>query len=160
MNGIYIRAMDEETYIRRIGQELEKSGYHDADRRIALAIRNSLSNFAEVPRRAALFFADTISDYQPEAREWIGKDISKKIFRSLITELQSVTSLSSDDFRTIIKKVQQATGAKGKELWLPVRSAITGMAEGPDLPLVIEILGKDKMIRFLDQALKMTTNLR
>jgi hypothetical protein len=35
---------------------------------------------------------------------------------------------------------------------------MTGMAEGPDLPLVIEILGKEKIIRFLEQALVLAEN--
>ena len=49
--------------------------------------------------------------------------------------------------------VQKETGIKGKELWMPVRSALTGLTEGPELPQVIQILGRKKILDYLDQAL-------
>jgi len=162
MNGSYIRSLQEDEYIQRVQHELGKAGYISGDsnknRMIALAIRNSLSAFSEVPGRAALFFTERITDYQPEAREWIRKESSKNIFRTLINELQPLPAVKVEGFKEVIKKVQGTTGIKGKDLWMPVRSAMTGMAEGPDLPLVIEILGKDKMIRFLEQALALADN--
>ena len=50
--------------------------------------------------------------------------------------------------------VQKITGVKGKELWMPVRAALTGLTEGPELPAVIELLGKEKIADYLAQALK------
>ena len=50
--------------------------------------------------------------------------------------------------------VQRETGLKGKEIWMPVRSALTGLTEGPELPLVIQIFGKDKILKLLEQAIK------
>jgi nondiscriminating glutamyl-tRNA synthetase len=156
MNGSYIRSMNNEEYVRRVQTELKNAGFQTGDdhktRQIALAIRNSLSTFAEVSRRADLFCNEKIAEYQPEAKQWIRMENSQKIFTILIEELQTVPDITVDSFKEIIKRVQAKTGIKGKDLWLPIRSAITGVAEGPDLPLVIEILGKKKMIRFLEQA--------
>jgi len=156
MNGHYIRSMEEASYIERVQAELKKAGYHTSDphkiRQIALAIRNSLSKFNDVVRRADLFYNEKIGEYQPEAMKWIEAENSQKIIASLIDELNKIPAVSIEKFKEIIKNVQIKTGIRGKELWLPIRSAITGMAEGPDLPLVIEILGKEKIIRFLEDA--------
>jgi glutamyl/glutaminyl-tRNA synthetase len=36
---------------------------------------------------------------------------------------------------------------------MPVRAALTGRTEGPELPAVIEVLGKEKISEYLSQAL-------
>jgi nondiscriminating glutamyl-tRNA synthetase len=157
MNGSYIRSMPEEEYVKKVHDELVRAGYGGGDkdriRLIALAIRSSLSTFHEVPSKAAPFYRENIGEYQSDALEWICKPGSNNIFRALIQELQEMPAMTVEGFKGAIKKVQGSTGTKGKELWLPVRSAITGVAEGPDLPLVIETLGKDKVIHLLERAL-------
>ncbi len=156
MNGSYIRNLNEQEYIQRVQMELNKAGYDTADsrknRQIALAIRNSLATFSDVAKRASMFYNEKITDYHPEALEWLKTENSKKILTALISELQILPAVTTDSFKEVMKKVQVTTGIKGKDLWLPIRSAITGMAEGPDLPLVIDILGKEKIIRFLEQT--------
>jgi glutamyl/glutaminyl-tRNA synthetase len=42
---------------------------------------------------------------------------------------------------------------KGKLLWEPLRAALTLATEGPDLKLVVDVLGKDKILARLDQAI-------
>jgi nondiscriminating glutamyl-tRNA synthetase len=44
-----------------------------------------------------------------------------------------------------MKAVQKSTGQKGKNLFMPIRAAVTGQTHGPDLPQAIELLGKDKV---------------
>ena len=43
----------------------------------------------------------------------------------------------------IMKNVQTTTGIKGKDLWMSVRVAMTGMTHGPELPSIIETFGKE-----------------
>jgi nondiscriminating glutamyl-tRNA synthetase len=156
MNSAYIRSLDEKEYVRLVQQELQKAGYDTGDpgknRQIALAIRNSLDKFSDVAKRAPLFFSEKIDEYHPEALAWLKTENSKNILTVLLAELQPLPAVTTDSFKEVMKKVQAKTGLKGKDLWLPIRSAITGVAEGPDLPLVIDILGKEKIIRFLEQA--------
>ncbi len=40
--------------------------------------------------------------------------------------------------------VKEATGRKGKELFMPLRLALTARADGPDLHVVFELLGREK----------------
>jgi nondiscriminating glutamyl-tRNA synthetase len=48
-----------------------------------------------------------------------------------------------------MKNVKEKTGAKGKELFMPVRAALTGKNHGPELDKVFAILGKDVALRRL-----------
>ena len=52
-----------------------------------------------------------------------------------------------------MKNVQNTTGVKGKNLWMSVRVAMTGMTRGPELPNIIEAFGKEKIEKFLDIVL-------
>jgi len=100
-----------------------------------------------------LFFNDVITSYTDEALEWLKKDESRIVLTALKEELEQHDRVDLDGFKSMMKVVQEKTTVKGKELWMPVRCAITGMTAGPELPQVIEILGRDKMIRFLEQVL-------
>ena len=43
--------------------------------------------------------------------------------------------------------IQDDTKIKGKNLWMPIRLAITGQMHGPDIGNIVEILGRDEVIR-------------
>ena len=38
------------------------------------------------------------------------------------------------------------TGIKGKQLFMPIRVAVTGEMHGPELPNTMEVLGKEKYL--------------
>ena len=48
-----------------------------------------------------------------------------------------------------MKKVQKASGFKGKDLYMPVRALLTGQVHGPELSNILEILGKGEILRRL-----------
>ncbi len=48
-------------------------------------------------------------------------------------------------FNTWINAVKEKTGKKGKELFLPIRIALTGMEHGPELPVLLPLLGPEKV---------------
>ena len=52
-----------------------------------------------------------------------------------------------------IKEVQE-TGIKGKQLFMPIRVAVTGQMHGPELPNTIEVLGKEKVLSRLKNMFK------
>jgi nondiscriminating glutamyl-tRNA synthetase len=157
MNGIYIRNMDESGYVRQAVAALKEAGLDAGDeqknRLIALSLRAGINRFGDLPDRAGLYFQDSISGYTNDAQEWLRRKESRFVLAALRDELVRYQRIDLDSFRSIMKTVQEKTGIKGKELWMPVRSAMTGMTEGPELPQVIEILGRDKMIHFIQQVL-------
>jgi glutamyl-tRNA synthetase len=162
INGIYIRNLPEEEYysltVKFIKDMDNGKRTEEEYRKMAGAIRNSLVTLNDIKERADIFFKERIERYSDEALEWIKKLESKEIYRLMISELEKAIEKQSsvstlENFKQVIGTVQKATGIKGKELWMPIRSAITGLTEGPDLPLVIEILGEEKVNRSLKQAL-------
>jgi glutamyl-tRNA synthetase len=158
MNATYIRKLPEERYLA-IALETMKhnsidSGNNVTNEQIALAVRNSLETFNDIIDRSELFLSDGPIQYSESALEWIKLDTSKKVFTTMISEMETIPEITLESFKTVMGHIQQETGLKGKEIWMPVRSALTGLTEGPELPQVIQIFGKEKIHKLIEQAIE------
>ncbi len=73
------------------------------------------------------------------------------IIASLIAEIQQQSNIC--DFAAAIKNVSTKTGISGKELYVPIRMAITGREHGPNISEICELLGCDEVLRRLTESL-------
>jgi glutamyl-tRNA synthetase len=157
MNGLYLRQLPESDYVSLVLQAMKKYGVDSGDRKtnelIALAVRNNLENFKDIVKQTEMFIKEGHLKYSEEALAWVKSESSREVLDYIKKEIESVSEISLDIFKKIMSNVQKETGIKGKDLWMPVRSALTGLTEGPELPQVIQILGKKKILDFLNQAL-------
>ena len=64
---------------------------------------------------------------------------ARDVLKAFIPKVLVGSVLSYERFREITKAVQKETGKKGKELYHPVRMAMTGMSSGPELEKLIPI---------------------
>jgi glutamyl/glutaminyl-tRNA synthetase len=60
--------------------------------------------------------------------------------------------VSGGDLNVIVEAIKGATGAKGQSLWKPLRLALTGSAEGPELAPLLKAMNEsaihDRLNRF------------
>ena len=116
-------------------------------------MRGNLSTISEIANYASLFYD---SDYTPkgdEEAEIIQNEDSQRIFKSFLKIAGEFDQLSEEDFRSIMKSVQEEIGLKGKNLWMPVRIALTGQNHGPELQKLAEYFGKDEVLSRFNNAL-------
>ena len=114
------------------------TGDESKNKAIVLSLKDRITTVNDLKEKASLFFENEITDYQTDAIEWIKKESSQQVFKSLKDELPKHSELNLDSFKLMMKEVQTNSGIKGQELWMPVRCAMTGMTTGPELPIVIE----------------------
>ena len=159
MNGVYLREIPEEEYVSHAITALKDAGLNTGNdsknNLIVRAVRKSLSHLDEIKAKTSLFYNDQITEYDDNALEWLKKNDSKIVFKAMTEEIENLPEIDLNSFKSVMGNVQKNTGIKGKDLWMPVRAAMTGLTEGPELPLVIDILGKDKMLKFLKQAMEL-----
>ena len=86
-------------------------------------------------------------------KELINREESKEVFDRFIIGVEKYEEISAEDFKEIMKKVQNDTGIKGKNLWMPVRIALTGQDHGPELQKLVEYFGKDEVLSRFNNAL-------
>ncbi|GKU84923.1 glutamate--tRNA ligase [Niallia sp. NCCP-28] len=106
--------------------------------------QDQMSYGAEIVELSKLFFSDEIS-YEGEAAEVLAGEQVPAVIQSFREELQNLDEWNADNIKAAIKKVQKATGQKGKNLFMPIRVAATGQTHGPDLPKAIALLGQAKI---------------
>lgn len=54
------------------------------------------------------------------------------------------------NFQNWMNAVKEATGRKGKELFMPIRKALTGIEHGPELKVILPLIGRDKIVARLN----------
>ena len=75
-------------------------------------------------------------------------DIGRKVITAFSARVRaSNNGFSSDSFKAIINEVKHDTGAKGKELFHPIRIVVTGSHSGPDFDRVIPLIEAGSHLR-------------
>jgi glutamyl-tRNA synthetase len=59
---------------------------------------------------------------------------------------------SAEPWRALTDTLKQATGRKGRELFHPLRLALTGRDSGPEMASLLAAMGKDRAVRRLEAA--------
>ncbi|MBA4001073.1 glutamate--tRNA ligase [Brevundimonas sp.] len=57
--------------------------------------------------------------------------------------------IGADGWSVWTGAVKEATGAKGKALFMPLRQAVTGMEHGPDMAALLPLIDRDRIVRRL-----------
>ena len=104
----------------------------------------SVDRLNQVPARLALLF-----DYDPLAaladphvREEMQSDGARAVVTAFAEELGSTPRLDREQFRAVANRVKARTSQKGKALFHPIRLALTGRAEGPELDLAVPAIDR------------------
>ncbi len=100
-------------------------------------------------------FADAESiTFDEEETAVLAEETVPTVISAFKKELEALEVLEAAEVKAAIKRVQKETGVKGKGLFMPIRIVTTGEMHGPELPLAIEVLGREKVLNRLDTWLK------
>ena len=102
---------------------------------------------------------EELNNFIPSKLDQKSKDLlqskqNQKLLTSFLFQIKLVQNWQKVDFLQTMKKVQKQTAIKGKDLWIPIRLALTAKEQGPELPLIAEILGKDFCIEQTEKLIK------
>jgi len=161
MNNEYIKAADLDRVIDlamphlieagRLPEDMDEERRHWAENVIAL-YQEQLRYGAEIVELTDLFFKDHIS-YDEDAWEVLKGEQVPEVLQVFTDKLIQLDEFTKDEIKAQIKATQKETGHRGKKLFMPIRVATTGQTHGPELPLAIELLGKDVILARLDKLL-------
>ena len=69
-----------------------------------------------------------------------------KEFIKIALDLMPDEPWNDETWSNWTSKIKDKTGKKGKDLFLPLREAFTGMSHGPEMKKLIQLLGRDKIL--------------
>lgn len=111
-----------------------------------------MSYAAEIVEVSSLFFNEH-PVYGAAEKEVLAGETVPAVLASFKEKISQVTVLDVSNIKAAIKEVQKETGVKGKNLFMPIRIAVSGQMHGPELAETIELLGKEKVLAHLEKAL-------
>lgn len=147
MNGQYIRKMSDESYFVEAKKWIDESKLKKDKIHIALkSLKPRLVKMTDIQEKLKTFTQTEFEINDEEAKKIIGTDSTKIVLKSYSEKVSDLDELTANDFYSIMKKVQNDTGIKGKDLWMPIRIALTGEMHGPELDCIVEYFGKEENI--------------
>ena len=157
MNGQYIRKLDLDTMcklVERYMPEGLRQRYDAAHRREIVAIlQDSVDVLSDFANRAAIFEPEVECD--GETRALLESETARRVLTSMVAKLRAFGGeITAEKFKEMILATGQEVGLKGKDLYFPIRGAMTGSVHGPDLTRVAAVKGRDTVLRLLEGALK------
>lgn len=159
VNQSHLRNLSEAEYLKLAAETLEKNNAaltsNDSEyfRKILLALRGNLKSFSELPT----MFSALTEEIKPgaEAEEVLKNPESRLVLEKFCDWLQAqAEDLSAEDYQKMIEGLKQSTQAKGKKLFMPLRIAMTGALEGPELATLLSALGKTRTLERVQRVLK------
>jgi nondiscriminating glutamyl-tRNA synthetase len=164
MNNHYLRAADLDRVVdlaiphlvragRLPSSELDAAGREWVTALVALYLEQ-LRYAAEIVDLSAMFFEDVVTD-EAEAAAVLAEEQVPTVLRAFAEQVRATPdeAYSADAIKAALKAVQTETGFKGKQLFMPVRAAITGQTHGRDLNQTLWLLGKAKVLARLEARL-------
>lgn len=132
LNAAIVHQLDFAAVRERLPEGMDEAGWH--------AIRPNLSHVAEAAEWWRLVTGPIA---QPEFSE---DD------RAYLAEAARLLVWSDDPWTALTAALKDATGRKGRVLFLPLRQALTGMDHGPDMGELLPLIGEREARARLEMA--------
>ena len=107
-----------------------------------------MTTLAEIGSHIDTFFDDKY-EITAEAKQILEKESAVAVVKMFGEYLKTAAGNPPENYLAAIKYTKEKTSAKGKELFMPIRAALTGKVHGPELDKVFAVLGKDTVLKRL-----------
>jgi glutamyl-tRNA synthetase len=150
MNGRYIRELPVDGLTERLEAFTGRTGLRDA----VEITQDKISTLAEFWPLARAFYDGPVDD--PAARErWLSSPAAQAALgdvREALTELEEPWTV--ERVETALRAVAERTGRKAKEIFQPLRVALTGTTVSPGIFESVALLGRDETLARVRNALR------
>jgi nondiscriminating glutamyl-tRNA synthetase len=155
MNAHYIRALPNDKLIEKLTPFLIEAGYLNADEttckqewleKVSEILRDRIEYFAQAPEELKLILNPTFAIEEEEAIGLLKEGSSGRLRTALIKKIEDADFFNAEKCQQILKEIQKEEKIKGKLLYMPSRIMITGEMHGPDLTLIMDLLGKEEVL--------------
>jgi nondiscriminating glutamyl-tRNA synthetase len=161
MNNQYMKKIEVDRVLELSMPHLVKAGVlsesltdeeHQWARGLVSLLQEKMSFAAEIVELSDMFFKEE-AEYEEDAKEVLSGETVPEVLKAFSEELEKLDNFKADEIKAAMKAVQKSTGQKGKNLFMPIRAAVSGQTHGPDLPQAIELLGKVKVLNRIQKII-------
>lgn len=162
LNNLYIKNADTDRITALAIPHLQKAGRLPAElseeqqqwaHDLVALYQEQMTSASDIVELSEVFFRSHLQ-MDHEAQLIIGEEHVSTVLRALLEKIKASDEFSPTRAAALIKEVQKETGFKGKQLFMPIRVALTGEMHGRDLNHTIYLLGRDRVIERLASQIK------
>jgi glutamyl-tRNA synthetase len=146
MNGVYLRALEEDAYADAVLEYLHDRGVDwsdDAVRAMAPIVQEKVVRLGEIPSFAGFLFHDVEPD--PEL-------LDRRILDAASETLAAVEPWTSEAIEAALKRLCDELGEKPRTVYAPIRVAVTGSKVSPGLYESLALLGRERALERLGRG--------
>lgn len=163
INGHYLRTLDLDKITRLaipflqakgfIPEPLPEDSYHYV-RAVVAAVRDRVKTLAEVADAASYFFSN-ITEYEEKGvRKFFAVPGTAELLKRAKERLKDLEPFTKETTEKAYRELAEELGIPAGQLIHPTRLAVSGRTMGPGLFDILELLGKDKVLARLEQAIE------
>ena len=122
---------------------------------IAASIKEKVRLLTEVPSALAFLLVDDFSYEEETAAKVKSNAATAGLLDALVLHLKMISAWSAESAKEAVAAAATANGAKAGQLMFPLRVALSGKHGGPDLAVILTILGKDRVVERVEKFVKL-----
>src|SRR5215217_3869953 len=161
LNAEYIKTSQPSQVAQALVPLLEKAGLQDEVRRISdewltrlvVLVKERAKTLVEMVEWVKPYFGQAVPLEDDIAKKLLTPDIAP-VLAKLVERFKAFPAFSKQEWEDSFKQLVQETGMKMGQLAQPVRVALTGRSASPGLFDVMEVLGSERTILRLRQAIE------
>lgn len=162
LNGHYIRQGDSERMVQLLIPYLREGGFVPEEvteetlqwvRLLFSAVNKYLTCLSEINEHANKYTATQVSPVDNEAKDILLQEKVRDVVQLAKDKIHDADVLDEETSKSILKSLGKELGLKGKQIYMPLRVALTGEMHGPELYQIIPLLGREKAVSRLTYSL-------
>jgi len=148
MNGMYIRSLPLEEIADRCRPLFAEAGIdisnNDKYLKVMVRARDQVSYLSEIVQHAKMFYE--MPPISEKDKVVLATEESQRVLQYYSNEIPNLSDCERETTHLLVEKGMEETGCKGKQYFFPLRIAMFGSSSGPDIPMLLGILGKEEAL--------------
>lgn len=162
INQHYMRQLDAEAFFEAAKPHMIAAGYMTGKeegeklawlKRVVATAQEHVSYAAQIPACVEMYFNDEFDFENEEAESVLKVETVPTVINMLLEELPKVENLDNAAVKALFKQIQKGTKLKGKDVFMPIRVALTGNQHGPELAAMVPLLGVERTAKRIKASL-------
>jgi len=157
LNAQYIRESDSRDLAEELIPFLERLGFQSLDKSqvagAAETLRMRSKTLVEMAESARFYFEEDFRYEEKADRKFLKPEIAPLVQEARV-RLESITEFTQKTIEGLFLRILDEKKIKLGEVAQPLRVALTGTSASPGLFEVMEVLGKEEVLRRIDKALQ------
>ncbi len=116
--------------------------------------KERISYLSQISEYAKQFFGEEVVLENEEVKEVLKLEHVQDLLNTFKNKINSAEVVDAAFGKKVFKMIQKETGIKGKNLYMPIRVALTGQLHGPDIDKTIAILGRENINKRIEYVEK------